>query len=234
MAPSNGGDVRARVNGGICLVARLIPETRVRVGHSESGATRAVVQQILLGSSGKPRGGITARGLKGLGEPSSHVDGFLFGRRHRAGSGGRVEPESGQRAGHRVDPPPAFEGRMQTRNVADIRGEGGKVRSSGAGAGMAAPSDGRASTRDAGHSEELCEHGSPPAALPQRRVSDGGPQAPPEPLTRPPRRFSTKNLLPIILNGGCANLDGTRPLKLKCSSRPELSTLKKPISIGFA
>jgi hypothetical protein len=56
----------------------------------------------------------------------------------------------------------------------------------------------------------------------------GGPQASPEPLTRPPRRSSIKNLLPIILNGGCANLDGTRPLQLKCSSRPDLSTPKSP------
>jgi hypothetical protein len=63
MAPSNGGDVRARVDGGICLVARLIPKTRVRVGHSESGATRAVVQRILLVSSRKPRGGTAAPGL---------------------------------------------------------------------------------------------------------------------------------------------------------------------------
>jgi hypothetical protein len=112
MAPSNGGDVRARIDGGICLVARLIPKTRDRVEHSESGATRAVVQRILLGSSCKPRGGTAAPGLTGLGEPSSGIDGFLFDRRHRAGIGGRVQPESGQRAGHRVDPPPAFERRM--------------------------------------------------------------------------------------------------------------------------
>jgi hypothetical protein len=57
MAPSTGGDVRARVDGGICLVVRLIPETRVRMGYSESGATRAVVQRILLVSSRKPGAG---------------------------------------------------------------------------------------------------------------------------------------------------------------------------------
>jgi hypothetical protein len=169
MAPSNGGDVRARVDGGICLVARLIPKTRIRVGHSESGATRAVVQRILLISSRKPRGGIAARGLARSREPSSGVDGFLVGRRHRANIDGRVQPESGQRAGHRVDPPPAFERRMPTGNIADIRG--GKVRCARAGTGMAASSDGRTSARDAGHSEKLCEHGSPPTDLPQRRVS---------------------------------------------------------------
>jgi hypothetical protein len=45
---------------------------------------------------------------------------------------------------------------------------------------------------------------------------------------------SIKNLLPIVLNGGCANLDGTRALMVKCPSRRDVSTLKKPISIGFA
>jgi hypothetical protein len=166
MAPSNGGDVRARVDGGICLVARLIPETRVRVGHSESGATRAVVQRILLVSSRK-RGGIAARGLVGSREPSSGVDGFLFDRRHRAGLGGRVQPECGQCAGHWVDPPPAFERRMQTGNVAHIRGR--EVRCSRA--GERAATGGRASTGDARNSEELCNHGSPPTNLSRRRVS---------------------------------------------------------------
>jgi hypothetical protein len=161
MAPSNGGDVRARVDGGICLVARLILKTRVRLGHSESGATRAVVQRILLGSSRKPRGGTAAPGLTG----SSGIDGC----RHCAGVGGWVHPDSRQGASHRVDPPPAFERRMQTGNGTEIRG--GKVRCSGAGTGMAASPDVRATTRGAGHSEELCEHGSPPTVLPRRRVS---------------------------------------------------------------
>jgi hypothetical protein len=202
MAPSNGGDVRARVDGGICLVARLIPETRVRVRHSESGATRAVVQRILLGSSGKPRGGITARGLSGLGEPSSRVDGFLFDRRRRAGTGGRVEPESGQRAGHRVDPPPAFERRMQTGNVADIRGGGGKVRSSRPGTGRAADPVGRASTRDTGHSDELCEHGSPPTVLPRRRVSGRADLRRGLNLSRDHRAgFQLKTYCPLSLTG---------------------------------
>jgi hypothetical protein len=169
MAPSNGGDVRARIDSGICLVARLIPETRVRVGHSESGATRAVVQRILLGSSRKPRGGIAARGMAKSREPSSGVDGFLFDRCHRAGIGGGVPPDSGQCAGHRVDPPPAFERRMQTGNVADVRG--GKVICSRAGAGKRAAMGGRASSGDARNSEELCEHGSPPTDLSRRRVS---------------------------------------------------------------
>jgi hypothetical protein len=171
MAPSNGGGVCARIDSGICLVARLIPETRVRVGHSESGATRAVVQRILLVSSRKPRGRVASRGLRGLGEPSSGVGGFLFDKRHRAGIGRWVQPKSGQSAGHRVDPPPAFKRRMQTGNVARIRG--GKVRGSRAGAGMAASSKGRADARDAGQSEELCEHGSPPTVLPRRRRAAG-------------------------------------------------------------
>jgi hypothetical protein len=76
MVPSNGGNVRARLDGGICLVARFTLETRVRVGHSESGATRAVLQRILLVSSRKPRRGIAARGSRELGEPSSGVDEF--------------------------------------------------------------------------------------------------------------------------------------------------------------
>jgi hypothetical protein len=54
------------------------------------------------------------------------------------------------------------------------------------------------------------------------------PQAGPEPLTRSPRVSSRKNLLPIVLNGGCASLEGTRPLTLKCSSRLDVSTSKSP------
>ena len=169
MAPSNGVGVCARIDSGICLVVRLIPETRVRVGHSESGATSAVVQPILLGSSRKPRGGIAARGPARLGEPSSGIDGFLFDKRHRAGIGRWVQPKGGQSAGPRVDPPPAFERRMQPWNVPDVRR--GKVRFLRAGAGKASCTGGTARTHVAGKSEELCEHGSPPTVLPRRRVS---------------------------------------------------------------
>jgi hypothetical protein len=168
MAPSNGVGVCARIDSGICLVARLIPETRVRVGDSESGATRAVVQRILLVSSRKPRGRVASRGLRGLCEPSSGLDGFSFDRCHCAGIGGRVQPECGQCAGHRVDPPPAFERRMQPWNVPDVRR--GKVRFLRAGAGKASCTGGTR-THEAGKSEELCEHGSPPTVLPRRRAS---------------------------------------------------------------
>jgi hypothetical protein len=58
----------------------------------------------------------------------------------------------------------------------------------------------------------------------------GVPQAGPEPLTRSPRVSTTKNVLPIVLNGGCASLVKTKPLQLNCSSRPVVSTLKKPFS----
>src|ERR1035437_5674084 len=51
MAPSNGRGVRACVDGRLCLVVRLVSETHDRAVHSESGAPRAVVQVILLGSS---------------------------------------------------------------------------------------------------------------------------------------------------------------------------------------
>ena len=169
MAPSNGGDVRARVDGGICLVARLIPETRVRVGHSESGATRAVVQRILLVSSRKPRGGVAARGLAGSREPSSGVDGFLFDRRHRAGIGGRVQPEKRTRRRSSGRSASCIRAAHATGNVPDVRP--GKVRFLRAGAGKASCTGGNARTHEAGKSEELCNHGSPPTVLPRRRVS---------------------------------------------------------------
>jgi hypothetical protein len=228
MAPSNGGDLRARVDGGICLVARLIPETRVRVGHSESGATRAVVQRILLVSSRKPRGGI-ARGLRGVAN-------------HRRASMGSCSTGAFARA--------SAEGPSQTANRAPVIGSIRHLHSSGAckrgtyrlvAAGKyPAWTRGNAPPRAGGparvppeiaRSFVIMAHLQPSAAEGERT---GVPQAGPEPLTRSPRVSSIKYLLPIVLNRGCAGLDGIRPLKLKCSSRSNVSTLKKPFSIGCA
>jgi hypothetical protein len=69
---------------------------------------------------------------------------------------------------------------------------------------MAATSDGRASTRGAGQSEELCEHGSPPAVLPRRRVSGRAGLRRALNLSRDPRAgLQLKTYCPLSLTGLC-------------------------------
>jgi hypothetical protein len=87
-----------------CFVQRFENGTRAHAEVAESGATKAVVQLILLCSSRSPRGdvaahGSAARSLPQLAEKSSGVDDFRLGNRFCACICGWVEPDSNQDAG---------------------------------------------------------------------------------------------------------------------------------------